>query len=165
MAISKKTRKILWARSGNLCAICRRKLVIDETELDSESIIGEECHIISGAINGPRSDSNFPNYRIDEVANLLLLCQIDHKLIDDQYEKYTPSNLSKIKTNHENWVNSKLIDQEAIPSIKIKRDRANIPQKFPPVFSGGDLMNLVSGNCGFYQSFPDDLSDDEVELL
>src|SRR5277367_1301593 len=39
MAISDKTRKILWARSGDRCAECRRQLVEEATRADAESVI------------------------------------------------------------------------------------------------------------------------------
>ena len=47
MAINDKTRKVLWGRSGNRCAICRRELVLDATTVDDVSVVGEECHIVS----------------------------------------------------------------------------------------------------------------------
>ena len=47
MPISDKNRKILWARSGNRCAICRLPLVVEQTAKDSESVIAAECHIIA----------------------------------------------------------------------------------------------------------------------
>ena len=60
MAITDKARKVLWGRSGNRCAICRQKLVVEQTDLDAESVVGDECHIISGLPNGPRHDSSIP---------------------------------------------------------------------------------------------------------
>jgi hypothetical protein len=55
MAITDRTRKILWERSGNLCAYCRRSLVEDGTSPDGEAVVGDECHIIGekpGAARG-----------------------------------------------------------------------------------------------------------------
>jgi len=40
MSITDRTRKILWGRSGNLCAYCRRVLVEDRDELSDESVVG-----------------------------------------------------------------------------------------------------------------------------
>lgn len=36
MSISSKTRKMLWGREANRCAICRMEIVMDETETDDE---------------------------------------------------------------------------------------------------------------------------------
>jgi len=46
MSIKDRTRKILWGRSGNRCAYCRRVLVEDGTDLSDESVVGDECHMI-----------------------------------------------------------------------------------------------------------------------
>ncbi len=59
MNITDKDRKILWGRSGNRCAICKHELVIEATPNDAESVVGEECHIISGSPNGPRHDPTY----------------------------------------------------------------------------------------------------------
>ena len=47
MAITSKTRKELWAKSGNRCAICKKELVHQISQEDGSFIIGDECHIIS----------------------------------------------------------------------------------------------------------------------
>ena len=46
MSITDRTRKVLWGRSGNLCAYCRRVLVEDGTAFSDESVVGDECHMI-----------------------------------------------------------------------------------------------------------------------
>ncbi|NGY93851.1 hypothetical protein F3K44_31270 [Bacillus megaterium] len=65
MPVSNKARKILWGRSANRCAICKKELVEQATARDDSSIVGEECHIISAKKNGPRYDSSFPTERLD----------------------------------------------------------------------------------------------------
>jgi len=72
MSISDKTRKILSGRSGNRCSICKQILIVDETEKDDSSIVGEECRIISGKRNGPRQDPTRPKDEIDTYENLIL---------------------------------------------------------------------------------------------
>src|SRR4051812_24343412 len=101
-------RKILWARSGNLCAVCRVPLVVERTATDKESIVGEEAHIISSAANGPRHDPNSPAEMIDDIENLVLLCATHHKTIDDQVSTYSAEAVRGIKRNHERWVKTKL---------------------------------------------------------
>lgn len=108
MAITDKTRKILWGRSGNRCAICQHELVINATSEESESIIGEECHIISAQPYGPRYDSSYPQKKLDTYENLILLCRIHHKIVDDQSEIYTAEKLRGIKKDHELRVTQKL---------------------------------------------------------
>jgi hypothetical protein len=163
--ISDKNRKILWGKSGNRCAMCRHPLVLDPTDLDSESVIGEECHIVSGAQNGPRHDPNFPAGEVDEITNLMLLCRIHHKLIDDQAETYTADLLRGMKANHEKWVEEKLKDQPQIRPVRIKRIKSEIPSKLPAVTSGKELLNLALGCDASYQDYSDDLDDIETDLV
>ncbi|NMI03164.1 hypothetical protein HF638_04215 [Paenibacillus sp. SZ31] len=108
MSISSKTRKMLWGRAANRCAICRAELVMDETETDDESVIGDECHIVAREDDGPRGESIKNSDQRDKYANLLLLCKIHHKVIDDQPGHYTVEKLNKIKEEHEQWVRSSL---------------------------------------------------------
>ena len=84
MAISNKTRKILWGRSGNRCAICKNEIVVDATAQDDESVVADECHIISSQTNGPRHDLSYPSEKLDSYENVILLCRTHHKMIDDQ---------------------------------------------------------------------------------
>lgn len=60
MSISLKTHKMLWGRAGSKCAFtgCRKDLVVDATETDDESVVGEECHIIARKSDGARGVSD-----------------------------------------------------------------------------------------------------------
>ncbi len=107
MGLTDKTRKILWGRSGNRCAICRTELVIEKDPFNRHLNIGEECHIISKKDNGPRH-RNIPDFNYDSSVNLLLLCCNDHTMIDEQIEKFTEDTLLSIKIEHEKWVTENL---------------------------------------------------------
>ncbi len=101
--MSDKTRKVLWGRSGNRCAICKNELVIDATTQDNESVVADECHIVSSRPNGPRHDPSFPSEKIDSYDNLMLLCRTHHKMVDDQAATFTTDILRQMKANHEVW--------------------------------------------------------------
>lgn len=105
--ISDYTRKVLWGRSGNRCAMCRNELVMRATVSDRESIVGEECHIRARSSAGPRGGGASAD-EIDEYNNLLLLCRDHHKNVDDQRETYTITRLREIKAAHEEWVQNSL---------------------------------------------------------
>lgn len=165
MPISDRTRKILWGKSGNKCAMCRHTLVFENTKNDRESVVGEECHIISGASQGPRNDSDFSREMIDDVSNLILLCRVHHKQIDDQVETYTSELLKSIKYNHERWVEDKLKDQPEIPRVQIKRVKEEVPDKLLLVKSGKELFNLATGTFALYHDYSDDLTDEELDLV
>jgi len=108
MSISIKTLKMLWGRSGNICAFpdCKKELVMDETETDDSSIIGEEAHIVAQKEDGPRGVSDLTPEQRDKYDNLILLCSIHHKLIDDQPNCYTVEKIKKYKKTHEDWIKS-----------------------------------------------------------
>lgn len=103
MGITTKTLKMLWGRSASLCAFpgCTREELIEEsTSLDSASIVGDNAHIRSEKPDGPRYDSNYPIEDIDNYENLILLCKVHHKIIDDQVSTYTVEVLEKMKQDH-----------------------------------------------------------------
>ena len=103
MAISEKTRKILWGKSGNRCALCKQELIKDIN--DRSTVVGEECHIVSSKEKGPRY-RQLTNY--DDYENLILMCPTHHKIIDDNELTYTEELLRMLKRNHEQSVISKL---------------------------------------------------------
>lgn len=165
MTTTDKTRKVLWGRSGNRCAMCRQVLVVDPTLLDGHSVVGDECHIHSGAANGPRYDPSIERDKLDEVDNLLLLCRVHHKMVDDQVETYTAELLRSIKANHEKWVNAKFEKETELEPIRVVRFKSEIPTHLLPVESGHALLNLVAGCHGHYPYHSDNLSDEEIDLV
>jgi len=107
MAILEKTRKILWGRSGNRCAICRTELVLEKDPYNFYLNIGEECHIISKQPNGPRHQI-LDNFDYDNSDNLILLCCNHHKIVDEQINVYPIDTIRAIKGEHEIWVKAHL---------------------------------------------------------
>lgn len=166
MSVSDKSRKVLWARSGNRCAFCRQQLVVESTPNDAESVVGEECHIVSGAPNGPRFDPTFSKASIDTDENLILLCATHHKLIDDQVETYSVSVVRSIKQRHEKWVEEKLRQNTAAPRpIEFRRIAENVPKHLVRVLSGKELLDVTAKTVAHYLDHESDLSDSEVELV
>jgi|JI10StandDraft_1071094.scaffolds.fasta_scaffold64256_1 ribosomal protein S17E len=166
MPISDKNRKLLWGKSGNRCALCRVELSIDSTEKDDDCIIGDECHIRSGKKNGPRFTLDYPEESIDSYENLLLLCKIHHKMIDDQSETYTTEILENIKSNHEKWVNDKFKDNpDEVKPIRIKRIKNNIPKYLTKLTTGKEILNIIRGSHAF--EFDNDKlnNEDEVNIV
>lgn len=101
---------MLWGRAANRCAFndCRKELVVDATETDDESLVGEECHIVAREEGGPRGISELTPEQRDKYSNLIILCNVHHKVIDDQPGEYTVDKLHQLKTNHESWVKESL---------------------------------------------------------
>lgn len=105
--ISDKTRKLLWGKAGNSCALCKRELIVGGDSESDPTIVGQECHIRSGKQGGPRYDADFPPEWIDSYDNLLLLCPTHHRIVDDQPVKYVVDELVRTKRDHELWVKKK----------------------------------------------------------
>jgi hypothetical protein len=147
MPISDRTRKILWGKSGNRCAICKMELVLDSTPNDDESVVGDECHIVSAQKNGPRYDERYPQENIDTYQNLLLLCRVHHKMIDDQHETYMAELLHTIKENHEKWVVAKLTGSDSPKPVRIRRVKGRTASFLTRLNTGREILNLVEGSC------------------
>jgi len=95
-------------RSGNKCAICKTDLAEDITDTDDYSILGEEAHIVAREETGPRGISDLSPEERDKYSNLILLCQKDHKIIDDHENVYPVEKLLEIKQQHLDWVKAHL---------------------------------------------------------
>jgi hypothetical protein len=165
MAITDKTRKTLWGRSGNRCAICKHELVVSKTISDDESVVGDECHIISSHPSGPRYDPSCPQERLDAYENLILLCRTHHKMIDDQCESYTVDVLRQMKVNHEVWVSQKLSASPRPKPIKIHRIKQNIPAYLVRLTTGKEVLSLVLHAYSIWTNHDELDSQEEVDLV
>lgn len=115
MGISLKTHKMIWGRAANRCAFpdCRRELVMDASETDDESLVGEACHIVARDPSSSRGNSLLSPKQRDKYANLILLCRVHHKLVDDQPNTYSVQHLVEMKAAHEKWVRDSLQEFDA----------------------------------------------------
>lgn len=165
MTISDKTRKLLWGKSGNRCAMCRDKLTIEKNQNDDESIVGEECHIVSEKEKGPRYDAEYKQELMNSYDNLILLCKVHHKQVDDQYYTYSSNVLREIKNNHEKWISEKLKDEPEFPDVHIKRVKGNIPNYLKRLTTGKEIINIVSNADSFQYNHDELQNESEVEKV
>src|SRR5947199_9706045 len=110
MAIRQQDIKLLWGKSGNRCAICRRELSFDPERGSPTLPIGEQAHIVAQERDGPRGNSILTQEERDRYANLILLCPTDHGIVDKAPEDYPVEKLHSIKTEHELWVSTRLAE-------------------------------------------------------
>ena len=163
MAISEKTRKIFGARSGNRCAFCRIELV--QGESSQISVVGDECHIVARSLDGPRGAPELSEEELDSYSNLLLLCKVHHKIIDDQPEIYTVNVLKKMKNHHELWVKEKLKRVEKEADLLKFAARLTTGKNVFDIISGAELFDfdhdeLTNGEeVDIISSFLQDLQD------
>lgn len=69
--------------------------------------MGDEAHICAQSGRGPRAGL-IPSSQVDLYENLILLCKIHHKLIDDQPATYTVDRLREMKRSHEMWAEARI---------------------------------------------------------
>ena len=150
MAISERTRKSLWAKSGNRCSICKTELFSNKQDTE-EFNIGEECHIISSKPNGPRHKPNIEDY--DLFNNLILLCRNHHREIDELTDTYTEELLRYIKLNHEKWVRTTI-------NNAIKSDKQEKPKFLARITSGKELLNIIADTHGYRTDY-DEVDNEE----
>ena len=110
MAISLKTIKIVWGLAAGRCSYpgCRLELVLPPSGGDPESVVGEIAHIVARKSAGPRGDPTLAAQELNTPSNLLLLCPLHHKLIDDQPKTHSVAALRSFKCDHEHWVRENL---------------------------------------------------------
>ncbi len=159
MAISDRTRKLLWGHSGNRCAICNTELIMNATDKDDEAIVGDECHIVARENDGPRGDSPLDIVERDKYPNLLLLCRIHHKLIDDQPNTFPVEKLQLIKALHEKRV------REALSTVGTRKQRADTVLVAQRIETGQALLDIISGSHAHHLDKDDLQHLNEVTLV
>lgn len=88
MTLSSKDRKVLWGRAANVCSFpqCRQPLTVDQVDATTSetfpTVVGEEAHIRSRRVNGPRYDAKYPKNKLDTYENSILMCAVHHTMID-----------------------------------------------------------------------------------
>ena len=103
MPISDRDRKILWGLAANQCAMCRAELVQEEPS-GVHALVGDECHIVSPRADGPRGTAvPGPHPELNVYANLILLCAVDHRRIDQLPDEFSVEALLSLKSAHELW--------------------------------------------------------------
>ncbi len=105
MPVSPREKMILAFQSGNICAFpeCNQSLVVENNGSDG-SIVGEAAHIKGENPTAARYDENMTDGERNHPDNLIYLCRIHHKIIDDQENLYTVDKLLKMKDDHKKWV-------------------------------------------------------------
>lgn len=115
-SVSVPTIKKLFGLSGNTCAFqdCSSSLIDGKTL----SVTGEICHIKGKKPDSSRYDPKQTDKQRDAFENLVLMCSIHHKIIDDNEELYPVELLLKLKSQREeNSVKTFDIDDETAKEL------------------------------------------------
>lgn len=146
----------LWVRSGGLCAKCKRALILDDIE--KKVNIGEKAHIIGKGTgkNAPRrefaSEYGFDERNIDSIDNLMLMCSPCHHTIDTNVLAYPPDLLFDMKKKHEDWVMSRLSQNNTAIAVMHKR-KNSIP--FDSVLLAEEIDMVLLDAVSFQDEFTD----------
>jgi len=159
MSITDKTRKILWAHSGNRCLLCKTELAQKTDDNSINVIIGEECHIISASKNGPRGNVEYDKDH-DGYENLMLLCANHHKEVDELTDKYTVTVLHLVKGLHEQWVKTTL--ERDVTTFA--NDQLNV-KSLPRVKTGQQALEIVRGAHMFDFNHDELKTEEEASLV
>lgn len=162
MPITDRDRKLLWARAGGTCTICKCHLTVDAKIEDRDVVLGEEAHIVSPQQNGPRFRPMLKN-EVDSYYNLLLLCPPDHKIIDEQVNHYTEQRLHSMKREHEQWVKERIAP--TAPTIRIRDPQAGKPIMLQRIDTGKELMSVVGHVRATHRDNPEPQSAEEADLI
>ena len=130
---------------------------------DPAAVVGDECHIVARSPGGPRAGSIDGD--ADAEPNLILLCRVDHKRVDDQPNYFTVERLSAIKLAHEAWVHATLSSQPPFHLPVRVRRRDQRPASLHLATGGGELLNLVLGATAYDFDNDDLKSEEEVEVV
>lgn len=163
MAISERTRKIIWIEAGGRCAICKEQVMTPGTESDDPSIFGEEAHIVGRSATGPRG-GGLPDELIDAYGNLLLLCSKDHKRVDDQTVYFTVERLRAIKTEHAAWIRT-TADQESDRLALAPDPTFPQPVVLQVITRGNLLWNMIRESVSYEYALPDHLPEGDEDAI
>jgi len=108
MGINQKDIKLLWGRSGNRCAICKKELTQNKKSTSSAYNLGEQAHIVGDKMDAARGKSPLNDNERNSYHNLILLCPNDHTTIDANPEDWPVEKLHQLKSEHELWVKDNL---------------------------------------------------------
>jgi hypothetical protein len=104
--IPTKIKTKLWILSGGRCEYdgCNKPLWRDELSLVDMNA-AYIAHIVADDPNGPRGDVEWSPKLRKEFSNLMLLCDVHHRIIDiTQVTEHPVDRLQKMKTAHESRI-------------------------------------------------------------
>lgn len=107
--IKPEVERELWGRAAARCQFSGHNRLLFKHEITQEPVnLAEKAHIYSFSQDGPRGWGPFKSSRtgINDLANLMLVCDACHKLIDRDKEgqSYSADLLKKWKEDHETRV-------------------------------------------------------------
>lgn len=131
--IPDKTRLKLWVKSGGRCEFkgCNKPVWRNGLTL-SDGNFAQVAHIIPVSSAGPRGNEKSEELQI-EYSNLMLMCPVCHKEIDDNPTKYPAEMLRRWKEEHEERIEIQTAYPEDIHRSTVLLFTVNIDERKVPV--------------------------------
>lgn len=157
MSINQSTIKKLYGLSAGRCNICKRVLIEEDVQ------IGQMAHVIAKNSGGPRGEDKLEND--NRYENLILLCSIDHTIVDNKPNEYTVSRLHQIKNDHEAYIYNRLNNNRGyfedllalntlfkyIPIVELRGMALELPNRVSIRFEAKDMFDdFLKGNPHLY---------------
>ncbi len=154
------TIKALYSYSGGYCCMydCRQQLINNNNKYKTVTNIGNICHITAAKKGGPRYDESLSNIERSQYDNLILLCSIHHKVVDDLPQKYTTEYLKKMKKDREDLIRSVLNQITISNTIYTPRTL----ERSHKIFS---FYKLISNSSEMNDTYPKEFLTEELEQL
>ncbi|MDE3098791.1 MAG: hypothetical protein KGJ88_04910 [Verrucomicrobiota bacterium] len=114
------------------------------------TVTGEVCHIKAQSAGGPRFDSAQTDEQRHAFDNLILLCSVHHRVVDDRPDTYTAELLKEMKEMHE---------REG--DIELSQESAQMAQK---LFEHYRLSIQITGNAQVMLASPGAIQAQQVVI-
>ncbi len=127
--IQADTERMLWAVSAGICECrgCPRKLYTHHVTKENVNL-AQKAHIYAFSEGGKRFSRLISRDRINDIDNLMLVCDACHKLIDSGNTDYSAEKLIEMKKEHEERV-ARLVSIKPDLQTSIVIYNANIADK------------------------------------
>jgi hypothetical protein len=101
-AVPERVQKQLFLDSGSSCAKCKIAL-LEPSQGGDPFATGHIAHIEAAMPGGPRYNPTQTDEERNSFANLIVLCERCHGVVDQDLVTYTVGNLKTIKREHSEW--------------------------------------------------------------
>lgn len=139
-----RTIKALFILAGNKCAFPR--CTTPNYDRVTQTVLGEIAHIRARQVGGPRYVADFDD--VHSLPNLIVLCGVHHKMVDDNPERFSVESLVAMKAEHERLVSDDLSGSDVdhivarlTPSVTLQAINSPVSNS---VVVGGDVGGNVT---------------------
>ncbi|KAA9389000.1 SAVED domain-containing protein [Neorhizobium galegae] len=133
-SIPNKVQNILWAQAAGRCEYrgCNELLVGDLVSNTPHANKGYHAHIIADSPDGPRGDVELSKKLAKDPDNIMLLCDVHHRVVDrEKVEEHPATLLREMKREHE----------ERIENVTaITHDRGTHPLRYAARIGGNEAL-------------------------